>query len=153
MDSNPYQSPQSEAAPTASRQASASQQDPEAYYRTGRLAIVYGLVLLIGPILLAFFTDALLINLGSLGFIALGVSVKNGSRRAAKWAMGLAILYLVLIVMHCFSDDITTALAIPKIRHKTPLAYLLMEAGLSALVVARLSLLLAGSRTIPATRS
>ena len=66
-------------------------------YRTaGNSVIAFGTVLLLGSLLSALFFGSCGIDLVAILIVPLGISVADGSRRAAKWSIGIMALYFLV---------------------------------------------------------
>ena len=65
----------------------------------GKSLIAFGAVSIIGALGAAFFLDALGVDFLALFVIEFGISVRNGSRRACRWAIGLMAFYLAVTLV------------------------------------------------------
>jgi hypothetical protein len=65
------------------------------YVIAGKSLVAFGAAMLVNSVVAAFVFDALVIDLVALALIPLGVCASSGSIRAARWSLGLMVLYLV----------------------------------------------------------
>jgi hypothetical protein len=69
------------------------------YRVAGKSLIAFGAAILVSTVIVAVLLESLTIDLLAVAVVALGVAVRDGSARAARWSIAVMVIYLLLAVV------------------------------------------------------